>query len=105
MVPSNTDLISLISYAGGPSKGAKLSDVKIVHAGGSIDQEKEYISKINIQKYIQSGDEKIIPKLTPDDTIVISGSKWYHVNNAIEFVTKISTIVQVYSWIFYYLQK
>ena len=101
MVPSETDLISLISYAGGPSKGAKLSKIKIVHG----NSKKEEISEINVKKYLDNGEESLIPRLQPGDTIVVSGSKWHHVNSFVEFTTKIALLAQVYYLITYYSSR
>lgn len=100
LVPSETDLISLISYAGGPAKGAKLSSIKIVHKNETDDDES--IEKINVNDYLKSGDESMVPRLKPGDTVVISGSKWHYINSFVEFTTKVVMLVQVYSWIMYY---
>ena len=104
MVPSDTDLISLISYAGGPKKGAKLSNIKIVHSKGK-NVIKENIIKVNVKKYLKNGDESLIPQLKPDDTIIISGSMWHHINSFVEFSTKIAFLVQIYSWVIYYSDR
>lgn len=104
MVPSETDLISLISYAGGPARGAKLSSIKIVHSS-STSNEKLDIEKVNVDKYLKKGDDSIIPRLRPGDTVVISGSKWHHVNTFLEFTTKIAVLVQIYSWVSYYYDR
>ena len=104
MVPSDTDLISLISYAGGPVKGAKLSNVKIVHKK-SENKVQDNIIKVNVKKYLKKGDDSLIPQLKPDDTVIISGSKWYYVNSVLEFTTKIALLAQIYSWIVYYSER
>ena len=104
MVPSDTDLISLISFAGGPGKGAKLSNIKIVHLE-KINNTKENITNVNVKKYLKHGDLSLIPQLKPGDTIIISGSKWYYVNTFLEFSTKVAMLVQIYSWVMYYSER
>ena len=104
LVPSDTDLISLISFAGGPRDGAKLSSIKIIRAKDS-DKAKDTILDINVKKYIKSGEESLIPQLQPGDTIIISGSKWYHFSNFLGFVTKLATLIQIYWWIVYYSNR
>ena len=104
LVPSDTDLISLISFAGGPRDGAKLSSIKIIRAKES-DKAKDTILDINVKKYIKSGEESLIPQLQPGDTIIISGSKWYHFSNFLGFVTKLATLIQIYWWIVYYSNR
>jgi hypothetical protein len=104
LVPSDTDLISLISFAGGPRDGAKLSNIKLIRAKRNSD-EKEKMIDINVKKFIETGNEDIIPRLQPDDTIIISGSTWFHINSFLGFVTKIATLIQIYWWIAFYNQR
>lgn len=101
MVPSETDLISLISYAGGPAKGANLSNIKLIHANANTGVS-EKIVEIDVDKYLDKGDESIIPVLKPGDTILVSGSTWHHINSFVEFTTKIALLAQVYYLITYY---
>ena len=101
LVPSDTDLISLISFAGGPRDGAKLNNIKIIRSKNSADA-KEVVINVNVKKFIKHGEETLIPRLQPGDTIIISGSTWYHIGNFLGFVTKIATLVQIYWWIVYY---
>lgn len=100
MVPSDTDLISLISFSGGPIEGAKLSNIKLIRTDNSNNSKKKIIS-IDVKKYTKNGEESLIPKLQPNDTIIVSGSKWHHLGNFLGFVTKIATIAQIYWWILY----
>lgn len=104
LVPSDTDLISLISFAGGPRDGAKLSDIKLIRTDQSKNS-KQKIINIDVKKYIKKGEESLIPKLQPGDTIIISASGWYHFGNFVSFITKIATLIQIYWWIVYYGQR
>ncbi len=104
LVPSETDLISLISFAGGPREGAKLNNIKLIRAKKSKES-KETIINIDVKKFIKSGEESLIPQLQPGDTIIVSGSTWYHFSNFIGFITKIATLVQIYWWIVYYSNR
>ncbi len=101
LIPSDTDLISLISFAGGPIDGVKLSKMKLIRSVLKKDIKQKVIS-INVQKFINNGDDSIIPHIKPGDTIIVSGSRWYHVSKYLEFVTKIAMVVQVYTLIYYY---
>jgi len=101
LVPSDTDLISLISFAGGPRDGAKLSSIKLIRADKR--QKKEaVVLDIDVKKYIKHGEDSLIPQLLPGDTIIVSGSAWYHIGNFISFITKIAALLQIYWWIVYY---
>ncbi len=101
LVPSDTDLISLISFAGGPRDGAKLSSIKLIRTKNSTDSTKVIMS-VNVKEFIKKGEESLIPQLQPGDTIIVSGSTWYHIGNFLGFVTKIATLLQIYWWIIYY---
>lgn len=100
LVPSDTDLISLIAFAGGPRDGAKLSRVRLIRSKGTDST--TVVMDVNIKKFIDKGDQSRIPILQPNDTIIVSGSTWYHVGNFLGFVTKVATLVQIYWWIVYY---
>lgn len=66
-VPSAYTLIDLISSAGGPLNTARLNDVRIVRK----DQE---VLKVDIEKFLKTGDNTLLPIIQPGDTIIISGS-------------------------------
>ena len=66
-VPSSYTLIDLISSAGGPLSTARLNDVRIVRK----DQE---VLKIDIEKFLKTGDNSVLPILRPGDTVIVSGS-------------------------------
>lgn len=104
LVPSDTDLISLISFAGGPREGSKLSNIKLIRVKETEDKKNKIID-IDVNKYIKNAEEKLIPQLQPGDTIIVSGSTWYHINSFLSFITKIATLVQIYWWIVYYSSK
>ncbi len=66
-VPSSYTLIDLISSAGGPLSTARLSDVRIV-------RKNQQVLKVNLEKFLKTGDSSQIPPLQPGDTIIVSGS-------------------------------
>lgn len=78
MVPRNTDLISLISFAGGPTEGARLDDVKLIRENlkgqNGKNNHQQNIVSVDVKKYIETGNSNIIPPLTPNDTVVIHQS-------------------------------
>ncbi|MCK4358916.1 MAG: SLBB domain-containing protein [Candidatus Cloacimonetes bacterium] len=95
IVPDDTDLLALISLAGGPTEDAKLSKVRIVRPGLS-GEEKEVIW-INLKKYLDTGDRSNIPLLMPGDTIIISGTVFYGVAKVADFLSKIAVVLSVYN--------
>lgn len=98
VVPRNTDLISLISFAGGPAKGANLDGVQIIRAGAhyygsqstgqdgyghqessngndtQIAKGRVPILKVHVGDSMKKGDMKRIPILQAGDTIVVPQS-------------------------------
>ena len=92
IVPDNTDLLTLISSAGGPTENAKLSKVRIVRASA----EGEKIIWVDLKKYVESGDEKLIPMLQPGDTVLVSGSTYYAFTKAVAWISQIAVILSVY---------
>jgi NADH:ubiquinone oxidoreductase subunit F (NADH-binding) len=98
MVPNGTDLISLIAYAGGFREDAKINNIKIVR-GMSADGQPN-ILRINLKKYFESGQRALIPRMMPDDTIIVSGSRSVTLRNVLDFVARLAVVAQIY----FYLQ-
>ncbi|RMF69247.1 MAG: hypothetical protein D6743_02160 [Calditrichaeota bacterium] len=101
MVPRNTDLITLISFAGGPREGAALNKVQIIREGiegaagldghdghdghnghdgadgfdgvNGHDAHKPILT-VNVAKHIETGRSDIIPILRAGDTVIVTQS-------------------------------
>ena len=69
-IPSGTNLIELLSAAGGPATRANLSGVRLVRNYRGEEQ----ILDINIKRYLKTGNPNLIPELMPGDTIIVAGS-------------------------------
>lgn len=70
-VPDGTDLISVLSAAGGPADGAKLSKVRLVR---SFDGEKQNLV-INLNRCLKRGETGNLPDIKPGDTVIVPKSK------------------------------
>ena len=70
-VPDGTDLISVISAAGGPLEGAKLSKVRLVR---NFDGEKHNMV-INVRRCLKKGELELLPEIKPGDTIIVPKSR------------------------------
>lgn len=92
IVPDNTDLLTLMSSAGGPTENAKLSKVKIVRS----TEDGEKVIWINLKKYLETGDENIIPIMKPGDTVIVSGSTYYAFTKAVDWLSQIAIMLSVY---------
>jgi hypothetical protein len=114
VVPRSTNLISLMSYAGGPLQEAKLKSVRIIRdssvrlaqlagkpgdTGTAVSKSKQEVLVVNIKKYLRDGDESKIPNLMPGDTVVVPGSKLQSVSRVLDFAAKILIVTQIYFYI------
>jgi protein involved in polysaccharide export with SLBB domain len=86
-IPDNTDIVKLLSKAGGETEFSNLGHVVItryktpviVKPDGSVDTkgaEKEII-KFNINKFLNSKESPPAPILKPGDIIYVKKNKWY----------------------------
>lgn len=89
LVPMNTDLISLLSFAGGPREGAKITKIRIVSSDPSLMSK---IQEINVKKFLETGDTQLIPILRPRDTIVVKGTTFNWFREFISFISSLSFI-------------
>jgi len=85
VVPRHTDLISLISFAGGPIKGANLEKVKIIRAGNIATRaigvgrpngkkspaQRVPIFEVDVKRYTERGRISEIPILQAGDTVIL----------------------------------
>ena len=113
VVPRNTDLLSLISFAGGPTRGANLSKVSIVRTGALIRADvaskeggpaflepagKVPILEVDIKRHLASGEVGKIPILSAGDTILIpetGGSKFSKLlglNSVVSIITALASV-------------
>ena len=92
IVPDDTDLLTLISSAGGPTENANLKKVRVIRA--SKDGEK--IIFVNLTEYIETGNEELIPILQPGDTVIVSGSTYYAFKKAVAWISQIAVVLSVY---------
>lgn len=72
-VPDGTDLVSLISLAGGPTDDAKLTEVILVRGESS----RMTSFAVNLQGVMSSGARESIPILEPGDTVIVP-AKVFH---------------------------
>lgn len=106
MVPFRTDLISLIAYAAGFREGAKISEIKIVRntkntrgkSNGKANggqRKRARVFTVDIKRYFEHGDQSQIPRLLPDDTVLVSGTAAQKVNKVFDFVSKLVILAQL----------
>jgi polysaccharide export outer membrane protein len=93
IVPDNTDLLTLISLAGGPTEDAKLTKVKIVRP----TTKGKKVILVNLKKYMENGDSKMIPILKPGDTVILSVTVYYAFRKGAQFLSNVAIVISVYT--------
>jgi hypothetical protein len=81
IVPYTTDLVALISRAGGPTINAKLSDVRVVRYAQYDTSVVEKVIKVDIEKFIETGEQRNFPVLLRGDTVIIPGGALSAIQN------------------------
>jgi predicted ThiF/HesA family dinucleotide-utilizing enzyme len=84
-VPTTTDLVKLLSYAGGPEQDAVLDNVKVTRSVTRISggQPGEYY--VNLEDLSEVNPSDLV--LYPDDTIFIDHSSWINIRDVFVVLT------------------
>ncbi len=97
LVPSDADLISLLSYVGGPTGRAKLNKIRIIRF--NVQPGDERVVYANIEAFIETGDDTYMPTIYPNDTIIVSGTIWKVVNEFMPYISTAITLLQFYYYV------
>lgn len=92
MVPLETDLVSLLSYAGGPREDARIKRIRVVRT--SAQEDSSLVINVDVKNFVTTGDLKENPLLLPGDTVVVSGTTFHLVSKMFELGFRIAMIVQ-----------
>ena len=100
MVPLETDLVSLLSYAGGPQEDARIKGIKLVRSVSDSSK----VFEIDVNNFVNHGDLKENPVLRPGDTIVVSGTTFHLFSKIFDLTWRVATIVQAFYFAQWYSQ-
>jgi NADH:ubiquinone oxidoreductase subunit F (NADH-binding) len=89
-VPSTTDLVQLLSFAGGPVEYAKLDEVRIASAFSEGSKSPARVRSVNLQE-LQNLSENDLT-LKPGDTVFIDHTSWLTVRDVFSVVTTAAII-------------
>ena len=92
MVPLETDLVSLLSYAGGPREDARIKRIRVVRVEAEGDTSQ--VIDVDVKDFVDTGSLEENPMLLPGDTVVVSGTTFHLVNKIFELGFRIAMIVQ-----------
>jgi hypothetical protein len=110
-IPRYTDLLSLISFAGGVQKGASLSNVQIMravksgngtNASNSLSAKHDIIT-VNLKKYFETGETRYLPVLEAGDSILIQQSSrdkfrnLFGVSSVVGLIATTTTLIYTFS--------
>jgi len=104
MVPFDTDLVSLLSFAGGPQEDAKIKSIRVVRASTKENEDGQVIN-VDVKEFLKNGSSDLIPVLRPGDTVVVYGTTMHFVQKFFEFSYRIAVFVQVFALITYYSKR
>lgn len=90
-VPQTTDLVALISYAGGPTEYANLNGIKIVRSNPEPK-----VMNVSLRSYMNTGNLKFQPVMRPGDTVVVPGSLFYGISRIVRVVSQLAIVANVY---------
>jgi len=91
-VPYNIDLVSLLSIAGGPAVTAKLDDIRIVRYARADTTVIEKVVRVDIEKFIETGEQNF-PLLIRGDTVIVPGGPISVLNTIVTVANAIFSIV------------
>ena len=100
-VPIGYDLLSILSTAGGPINTAKLTNVKVIR-GHRLTNDDPIVVYVDLDKYIETGDETLIPEIRKGDTIMVPPK--FGKNFVSNFATLLA-IAQSITIIAYYIDR
>lgn len=91
-VPVATDVVGLISYAGGPTEDAALSRVKLVRGTFGPGQSQ----KVNVSKYTGQADKSLVPMLEQGDVVIVSTTLYHKLMRAATFLSQAAVVLTAY---------
>jgi polysaccharide export outer membrane protein len=94
-LPEGSDVVTLLSLAGGPTENADLSRVKVLRKG----IERDSLYTLNVKKSLLSGEKEMV-LLQPGDIVEVMPSTFHSLSNFVRFVTQVSMVVIIYYQIF-----
>ncbi len=104
LVPDDTNVLELISKAGGPTEYSNLKNIKITRGLTSLfDQSDSLIQKrvlkVNLKKILNKEDYKdYLPTLQPGDVVRVGRNTWFTWQSIIRVASQLAIIAQVWYW-------
>ncbi len=110
LVPDGTNVLELISQAGGPTPFSNLKNICLTRNMVHDSQEAKTASKqakipygkqiirINLKSYLNSKNSNSLPLLKPGDVVMVKQNTWYKWQAIIKVISQVAIIIQVWYW-------
>jgi len=92
LVPDNTDLISLLSYAGGPTEDARIDAIRLIRTV----EGKRQVTEVDLKELLEGGSSEEVPVLMPGDTVIVPGNLYRLISRAVSIVSQLAIVANVY---------
>jgi protein involved in polysaccharide export with SLBB domain len=102
-VSYNTNMVELISKAGGPTGFANLKSVRLARviaadSAGGFGKTKRIV-EYNLSRYLHNEKEQTqAPVLRPGDVVVVAQNRWYKWREIVRVAQEAAIIASVYVW-------
>ncbi|MFH1221349.1 MAG: SLBB domain-containing protein [Candidatus Eisenbacteria bacterium] len=90
-VPRTTDLIGVLSLAGGPAEHADLKKVRVVRSNPGAE-----VLTVNVIEYMQTANAASVPVLHPGDTVIVKGHRSHTLTGVVGFLAQLAVVANVY---------
>jgi hypothetical protein len=94
-VPKTTDIIGLLSFAGGPTEEANISRVTLVRTNPESK-----VFDLDLARYTKTGDKDVIPMLRPGDTVIVPENNGRKLAKIVQVVSQLAIVTNVYYLLF-----
>ena len=100
-VPDNTNVLELISKAGGPTNFARLSGVVLKRGVGTSDpaftsDNQGEVTKVNLEEYLTRENSGPVPMLQPGDVVTVPSNSWSTWKTIFGMARDISVVASLY---------
>lgn len=100
-VPDNTNVLELISKAGGPTNFARLSGVVLKRGVGTSDpsftsDNQGEVTKVNLEEYLTRENSGPVPVLQPGDVVTVPSNSWSTWKTIFGMARDLSVVASLY---------
>lgn len=100
-VPDNTNVLELISKAGGPTNFARLSGVVLKRGVGTSDlstvsDNHGEVTRVNLEEYLTRENSGPVPVLQPGDVVTVPTNSWSTWKTIFGIARDISVVASLY---------